>query len=323
MPLKVAIQMDAIENIDINADSTFVLALEAQSRGYDMYYYQAPDLSLENGALTAPLQTLEVRREQGNHFTLGSPQNTDLSTMDVILMRQDPPFDIAYITATHLLEHVMDTTLVMNDPVSVRNAPEKLLVTHFSDLMPPTLISRDVKRIKAFRDEHEDIIIKPLHGNGGAEVFRVRPDGDNFNVLLEVLFEKYREPLMIQAFLPAVASGDKRIILIDGEPAGAVMRVPADDEIRANLHAGGSGAKTELTPRDLEICARLAPTLQEENLTFTGIDVIGDYLTEINVTSPTCLQEINALNDLEGGERLEAKMWDAFERKLKELREGE
>ena len=321
MSLKVAIQMDPIAHININEDSTFILGLEAQARGYELYYYETHNLSLENGILTAPLQSLQLRREEGHHFTLGPAKETDLSTMDVILMRQDPPFNMAYITATHLLEHLMETTLVMNDPIAVRNAPEKLLVTHFSDLMPPTLISRNISKIKTFRDKHKDIIIKPLHGSGGAEIFRIKPDDSNFTALLEVFDEKYHEPMMIQAFLPAVSEGDKRIILIDGKPAGALLRIPPKDEIRANLHAGGTGAKTNLTAREEEICGRLAPILQEENLTFTGIDVIGGYLTEINVTSPTCLQEINALNDLKGAERLESRLWDAYEKKLKELRD--
>ncbi len=321
MPLKVALQMDPVENIDITADSSFVLGLEAQSRGYELYYYNVKDLSLEGRTLTAPLQTLKLKRKQGKHATLGEPRHTDLSTMDVILMRQDPPFDIAYITATHLLEHIIDTTLVMNDPISVRNAPEKLLVTHFFDLMPPTLISRNIEQIKTFRAKHSDIILKPLHGNGGAEVLRIKERDNNFNALLDMFFDKYLEPIMIQAFLPDVSAGDKRIILIDGEPAGALNRIPTGDEIRSNLHVGGACTKTTLTQRDIEICKRLAPILQQQNLVFTGIDVIGNYLTEINVTSPTCLQEIASLYNLKGKERLEAKMWDVYEQKLTELRE--
>jgi glutathione synthase len=312
MALAVAIQMDPIESINIDADSTFVLALEAQARGHRLHHYLPRHLALLDGALTANARRLEVRREQGRHFTLGAYEKLDLATMDVILMRQDPPFDMAYITATHLLEHVRDKVLVVNDPVAVRNSPEKLVATRFPGLMPPTLITGDRDEIAAFRAAHGDIILKPLFGNGGAGVFRVKPDDENMNALLEMFTLLYREPVMVQRYLPAVRQGDKRIVLIDGEAAGAVNRVPAAGEARANLHVGGRAVKTTLTPREREICAALGPILKEQGLVFVGIDVIGEHLTEINVTSPTGLQEINRLD----GVRLEARVWDAIETRL-------
>jgi glutathione synthase len=310
--LIVAVQMDPIETVNIDADSTFVLCLEAQERGYRLFHYLAKALSFEEGKVTARAHPLTVRREKGNHFDLGEPQQLDLSTADVVLMRQDPPFDMAYITATHILEHIHPRTLVVNDPVSVRNAPEKLLVTHFPQLMPPTLITADPARVKAFRQRHGDIIVKPLFGNGGAGVFHLRPDDSNLNSLLEMFTERSREPVMVQRYLPEVRQGDKRIILIDGKPVGAINRVPAAGEARSNMHVGGRPEKTPLTPRDLEICAAIGPTLKEQGLIFVGIDVIGDYLTEINVTSPTGLQEINRFE----GTKLEAEIWDAIEAKL-------
>jgi glutathione synthase len=309
MGLAVAIQMDPIEGINIDADSTFVLALEAQARGHALYHYLPRALALRDGRLTAKAQALEVRREHGRHFTLGAPETLDLAALDVILMRQDPPFDMAYITATHLLEHVRDAVLVVNDPVSVRNAPEKLFSTHFDGLMPPTLITADRDEILAFRREHGEIILKPLFGNGGAGVFRLRPDDENLNALLEVFTQLYREPIIVQRYLSEVRQGDKRIILVDGEPLGAVLRVPPAGEARANLHVGGKAVKTGLTPREREICAAIGPTLRAQGLLFVGIDVIGDYLTEINVTSPTGIQEINRLD----GTRLETRVWDAIE----------
>jgi glutathione synthase len=253
-----------------------------------------------------------VRNVKGDHFTLGQSSVQDLSKVNVVLMRQDPPFDMAYITATHILEHIHPKTLVVNDPVSVRNAPEKLLVTHFSHLMPPTLITADPAQVKAFRQLHGDIIVKPLFGNGGAGVFHLRPDDSNLNALLEMFTERSREPVMVQRYLPEVRQGDKRIILIDGEPAGAINRVPAAGEARSNMHVGGRPEKTPLTPRDREICAAIGPTLKKQGLIFVGIDVIGDYLTEINVTSPTGLQEVNRFE----GTKLEADIWDAIEKKL-------
>ena len=312
MSLAVAIQMDPIETINIDADSTFALALEAQRRGHTLHHYLARQLTLENGRLTARARRLEVRRERGRHFTLGAPETLELAQMDVILMRQDPPFDMAYITATHLLEHVRDEVLVVNDPVSVRNAPEKLFATHFPGLMPPTLITSDRGAIMEFRREHGEIILKPLFGNGGAGVFRLGPADENLNALLELFTQIYREPIMVQRYLPEIRQGDKRIILVDGEAVGGVLRVPPAGEARANLHVGGKAVKTALTQREHEICAAIGPTLKQQGLVFVGIDVIGDYLTEINVTSPTGIQEINRLD----GVALEGKVWDAIEDRL-------
>ena len=314
MSFAVAIQIEAIENIDINADSTFALALEAQRRGSGLFHYLPQDLVFKNGRLYARVRPLEVRRERGNHFTLGSPEMLDLATMDIVLMRQDPPFDMAYITATHLLEHIVADTLVVNDPAEVRNAPEKLFVTHFPDLMPPTLITADRQEIVAFREEHRDIILKPLFGNGGAGVFHIRPDDENLNALLEMFTILYREPVIVQRYIPEVRKGDKRIILVDGEPVGAVLRVPPDGEARANLHVGARAEKTTLTKREHEICAAIGPTLKEKGLVFVGIDVLGDYLTEINVTSPTGIQEIDRFD----GISIASMVWDAIERRFGE-----
>jgi glutathione synthase len=314
MGLAVAIQMDPMETVNIDGDTSFVLALEAQARGHALYHYLPTDLTLRDGRLKARGRRLEVRREHGRHHSFGEMQTLDLATMDVILMRQDPPFDMAYITATHLLEHVHPTTLVVNDPASVRNAPEKLFVTRFEGLMPPTLITTDRAEILSFRDEHGDIIVKPLFGNGGAGVFRITPEDENLNALLEMFTLLYREPLIVQRYLPEVRTGDKRIILIEGEPVGAVLRVPAKGEARANLHVGGTAVKSELTAREREICTAIGPTLRQQGLLFVGIDVIGDYLTEINVTSPTGIQEINRLD----GTRLENLVWDAIEARLNE-----
>jgi glutathione synthase len=313
MGLVVAIQMDPIESVNIDGDSTFVLALEAQARGHALYHYLPKRLSLKDGRVTAKGQRLEVRRERGRHFTLGPLETIELAAVDVILLRQDPPFDMGYITTTHVLEHLKDTTLVVNDPVSVRNAPEKLFATHFAGLMPPTLVSSDRDEIIAFRREHGEIILKPLFGNGGAGVFHLRPDDDNLNALLEMFTTFYREPIMVQRYLPAVRQGDKRIILVDGEAVGGVLRVPPQGEARANLHVGGQAVKAELTRREREICAALGPVLKDQGLIFVGIDVIGDYLTEINVTSPTGIQEINRLD----GKQLEKQVWDAIEARLK------
>ncbi|MBC8269591.1 MAG: glutathione synthase [Rhodospirillaceae bacterium] len=309
----VAIQMDPIEDVDISADSSFVLALEAQARGYQLYHYQPQDLSFLGGLVTARARPLGVRPELDNHFTLGAPEVIDLGDVDVVLMRQDPPFDMSYITATHLLDHIHPDTLVVNDPASVRNAPEKLFATLFPDLMPPTLISRDPLAIKDFRETHKDIIIKPLYGNGGAGVFHVPPGDDNINALLEMFAAISREPVMVQAYLADVRKGDKRIILIDGEPAGAINRVPPDGDVRANMHAGGTPLPSELTKREIEICQTIGPELKRRGLIFTGIDVIGDYLTEINVTSPTGIQEINRFD----GVKLEVQLWDAIEARLR------
>ena len=311
MSLAVAIQMDPIGSINIDADSTFVLALEAQARGHLLYHYDPKDLTFKNGRLYARAQPLKVRREHGNHHSLGAPESLDLAGIDVVLMRQDPPFDMAYITATHLLERIHPQTLVVNDPVNVRNAPEKLFVTQFPSLMPPTLITSDRREIDAFRAEHHDIIVKPLFGNGGAGVFRIRDGDENLGSLLEMFASISNEPLMIQRYVPEVRQGDKRIILIDGEPAGAVLRVPAQGEARANLHVGGKAVKTGITNREREICAAIGPALKDQGLIFVGIDVIGDYITEINVTSPTGLQEINRFDEV----KLEAKIWDVIEAK--------
>jgi glutathione synthase len=312
MGLKVAIQMDPIESVDINADSTFVLALEAQRRGHGLFHYLPRKLSFKEGRVIARGRALEVRREAGNHFTLGREEDLDLAVMDVVLMRQDPPFDMAYITATHILEHIHPRTLVVNDPAHVRNAPEKLFVTHFEGVMPPTLISADVDAIRGFRAEHKDIIIKPLYGNGGAGVFHVRPDDENLGALLELFTTTWREPVIVQRYVPEVRKGDKRIVLVDGKPAGAVNRVPAAGEARSNMHVGGRPEKTALTRREQEICSIIGPALKERGLIFVGIDVIGEYLTEINVTSPTGIQEINRFDNV----TIERDVWDAIERRL-------
>jgi glutathione synthase len=314
MSLAVAIQMDAIDSIDIDADSTFVLAMEAQRRGHALYYYLPHALTFEDSRLYARACRLEVRREKGNHFTLSQPERLDLATMDVVLMRQDPPFDMAYITATHLLEHIHPSTLVVNDPVSVRNAPEKLFVTHFRELMPPTLITSSRDEVEAFRSLHKDIIVKPLFGNGGAGVFHVSPEDENLSALLELFTELYREPLIVQQYLPAVRKGDKRIILVDGEPVGAINRVPPPGEARSNMHAGGKPLKAGLTSREREICEAIGPTLREKGMIFVGIDVIGDWLTEINVTSPTGIQEINRFDSVS----IEGLVWDAIESRIAE-----
>ena len=312
MRLDVAIQMDPIAEVDIDADSTFVLALEAQNRGHSLFHYLPKDLALVQTRLLARGESLEVRREKGNHATLGEREVRDLTEVDVVLMRQDPPFDMNYITATHLLEHIHPDTLVVNDPVNVRNAPEKLLVTHFPELLPPTLITSSAEDARAFRREFGDIIVKPLFGNGGSGVFHIRPEDENFGSVLELFGELYREPFIVQKYLPEIRQGDKRIILVDGAPEGAVNRVPAEGDARANFHAGGGARRATLTAREHEICEAIAETLRSQGLLFVGIDVIGDYLTEINVTSPTGIQEINRLS----GTRIEAAIWDAIENRL-------
>ncbi|HTP83767.1 MAG TPA: glutathione synthase [Alphaproteobacteria bacterium] len=309
MALSVAIQMDPIEGINIDADSTFALALEGQSRGHRLWHYLPADLTFAHGAVRARGRRLAVQRVKGNHATLGPFEPLELAKFDLVLMRQDPPFDMAYITATHILEHIHPKTLVVNDPAHVRNAPEKLFVTHFPDLMPPTVITSSRAEIDAFRQEHGDIIMKPLFGNGGAGVFHIRPDDDNINALLEMFTARSREPIIVQRYLPEIRQGDKRIVLIDGVAAGGVTRVPAKGEARANLHVGGRAEKTTLTPREREICARIGPALKERGLIFVGIDVIGDYLTEINVTSPTGIQEISRFD----GTNLAGLIWDAIE----------
>jgi len=313
MALIVAIQMDPIEKIDIGGDSTFALALEAQARGHTLLYYGPRDLTFRDGVVSAIVRALQVRATKGDHFSLGEPERLDLSKTDVVLMRQDPPFDMAYITATHVLERLHPKTLVVNDPAHVRNAPEKLFVTEFKDLMPPTLITSDRAEIASFRAEHKDIILKPLYGNGGAGVFRVKHDDENLGALLEMFTLFYREPVIVQRYVPEVRQGDKRIILVHGEFAGAINRVPAAGEARSNMHVGGRPEATTLTQREKDICTALGPELKRRGLIFTGIDVIGNYLTEINVTSPTGIQEVKRF----GGADIAVLIWDTIEKKRK------
>jgi glutathione synthase len=311
MSFTVAIQMDPIEKIDIGGDSTFALALEGQRRGHGLLYYGPRDLSFRDGKVTAHVRPLNVRAVKGDHFAFGEAFVYDLSAADVVLMRQDPPFDMSYITATHLLERIHPKTLVVNDPAQVRNAPEKLFVTEFAEFVPPTLISSDPREIRRFRDDHKEIILKPLYGNGGAGVFRVRPDDENLGAMLEMFTQFYREPVIVQRYLPEVRKGDKRIILVDGEFAGAINRVPAAGEARSNMHVGGRPEATELSPRERAICAAIGPELKRRGLIFTGIDVIGDYMTEINVTSPTGIHEVRRF----GGADIAALVWDAIEKR--------
>ena len=315
MALAVAIQMDPIDTINIDADSTFALALEAQARGHALFHYLPEALTLHDGRLYARARPLDVFRHHGHHHRFGHFEELDLAGVDVILMRQDPPFDMAYITATHLLELLPDNgPLVVNDPAAVRNAPEKLFVLRFKELMPPTLLTRDRDAIRGFWKEHGDIIVKPLFGNGGAGVFRLRPSDENLTALLEMYESIQREPIMVQRYLPEIRRGDKRIILVEGEAKGAVLRVPPEGEARANLHVGARPVKTELTTRDREICDAIGPTLRAQGLVFVGIDVIGGFLTEINVTSPTGIQEIARLDGIE----IAPKIWDAVEARLDE-----
>ena len=311
MKLNVAVQMDPIARINVKGDSTFALLLEAQRRGHGLSYYTPDKLSMVGDEFVAPVQLLTVRDEPGDHFTLGEPRREALNGFDVVLLRQDPPFDLAYITSTHLLERIHPKTLVVNDPASVRNAPEKLFVMNFPQLMPPTLISRDLDEINAFRHKHGPVVMKPLHGHGGAAVFRVMPQDMNFGSLFDMFAVTFREPWVIQQFIPEVKHGDKRIILVNGEFAGAVNRVPAADDLRSNMVRGGAAQETELTPREREICATVGPALRERGLLFVGIDVINGNLTEINVTSPTGIRAIARL----GGPDVAAKIWDAIEQK--------
>ena len=309
MVLNVAIQMDPVETLNITGDTTFALGLEAQARGHHLWYYTPNKLSYEEGQISACGQTLKFFDNPEKFYETGNIEKRLLKEMDVILMRQDPPFDMAYITATHLLEMLPSETLVVNNPREVRNAPEKLLVTRFSDLMPPTVISRDPDVIREFRNTNKDIIIKPLFGNGGTGVFRLRPDDQNFNALLEMFFAQNLEPVIAQAYLPEVRKGDKRIILVDGQPVGAINRVPQDGETRSNLHVGGIALAVELTERDIHICERIGYELKQRGLLFVGIDVIGDYLTEINVTSPTGIREIQRFTNT----NCAAKLWEVVE----------
>jgi glutathione synthase len=313
MTLIAAFQMDPIESVKIDADSSFALALEAQARGHELLYYGPRQLSFRDGIVTAPVRPLTVRPVKGDHFSLGEAAVFDLSKADVVLLRQDPPFDMGYITTTHLLERLQPGTLVVNDPAEVRNAPEKLFVTRFKDLMPPTLITSDPAEIRAFRAEQGDIVLKPLYGNGGAGVFRLKPEDENLGSLLEMYSAFYREPIMVQRYLPEVRQGDRRIILIDGEFAGAINRVPAAGEARSNMHVGGKPEPVEPTARDLEICRSIGPELKKRGLIFAGIDVIGDWLTEINVTSPTGIQEVKRFGGPDGA----ALIWDAIEKRRK------
>ncbi len=310
MGLSVAIQMDKVESLQIAGDTTFALGLEAQKRGHKLWYYTPNLLSLNHGIVSARGQELTFHDQVGAHFETGVNEIKSLQDFDIILMRQDPPFDMAYITATYLLEMLGPKTMVVNNPAEVRNAPEKLLVTLYPDLMPATLISRDTEAIKAFRHKYSDIIIKPLFGNGGSGVFRIQPNDQNLNSLLEMFFCTNSEPVMVQAYLPAVRDGDKRIILVDGKPVGAVNRIPNEGEVRSNFHVGGTPAKANLTERESEICATIGPELRRRGLLFVGIDVIGDYMTEINVTSPTGIREIERLSNI----NIASITWDAIER---------
>ncbi len=310
--MKIAFQMDPIGAVDINADSSFRLAEEAQARGHELFFYGPDQLAYQEGRITARGQDMQVQRVAGDPAVLGPEREVDLAEFDVVWLRQDPPFDMHYITSTHLLDRLKGQTLVVNDPFWVRNYPEKLLVLDFPELTPPTTIARDMQTIKAFKDKHQDIILKPLYGNGGAGVFRLDANDRNLTSLYELFTGFSREPLIVQKFLPDVKNGDKRVILVDGEPVGAINRVPAEGETRSNMHVGGRPEKIGLTERDLEICAAIGPLLKEKGQIFVGIDVIGDYLTEINVTSPTGIQELERFN----GENIAEKIWQAIEAKV-------
>lgn len=312
MALKVAVQMDHISSINITGDSAFALMLEAQARGHELYHYTPDRLAMIGDDVFCALEPVEVRDEKGNHFTLGERQRSNMLDMDVVLMRQDPPFDLAYIAATHILDKIHPNTLVVNNPTEVRNAPEKLFVTEFADLMPPTLITRDRAEIDLFRKEYGDIVMKPLFGHGGAAVFRITNDDLNYGSLYDFFAATFREPWVIQQFLPNVKHGDKRILLVDGEFAGAVNRVPAAGDLRSNMVRGGSPTDSELTDRELEICLRLGPALREKGLILVGIDVIDGMLTEINVTAPTGIRAVKRL----GGPDIAAKVWDVLEAKI-------
>lgn len=307
--MKIAFQMDPIQTVNINADSTFRIAEEAQARGHELFFYTPDHLAFQEGKVTARGQNFTVQRVQGQHADLSEMQEVDLADFDVIWLRQDPPFDMHYITTTHLLDLIHPDTLVVNDPFWVRNYPEKLLVLRFPDLTPPTTVARDLETIKAFKEKHGDVILKPLYGNGGAGVFRLDQNDRNLASLHEVFTGFSREPLIVQKFLPDVSNGDKRVILVDGEPIGAINRVPAKGETRSNMHVGGRPEKVGLTERDRRICAAIGPLLREKGQIFVGIDVIGDYLTEINVTSPTGIQELERFDGINAAE----KIWEAIE----------
>ena len=314
MSLRVAVQMDPLESINLSGDSTFAIMLKAQELGHELYHYAPDALSFAEGRLWTMGYPVRVQRVEGDHYSFGEPRILDLGKdVDVVLMRQDPPFDLGYITATHLLERIQGATLVVNDPAAVRNAPEKLMVLDFARFMPPTAITRSLGLARKFLAEHGDIVVKPLHGFAGGSVFRIGPDGRNLASLMELFNRTYREQHIVQKFLPEIAEGDKRIVLVDGEVAGAVNRVPGEGEIRSNLAVGGKAAKTELTEREQEICAALGPELKRRGLLFVGIDVIGgQWLTEINVTSPTGIVAIDKFN----GTDTPALIWRAIERKL-------
>ncbi|MBI0018177.1 glutathione synthase [Commensalibacter sp. W8133] len=315
--LKIAVQMDPLEKINIHGDSTFALMIEAQARDYSLFVYSVNSLSLFNNEkskyVTARGRKVNIQKVIGDHVKFGEVETVNLADFDVLLMRQDPPFDMGYITATHILERIhgvgKDKVFVVNNPKSVRNSPEKLMATFWPELMPPTLVSRDVETIRMFREEYKDIVVKPLFGNGGVGVFRIQDEDENFNALLEMQFSIFNEPLMVQRYEPSVKRGDKRIILVDGEPIGAINRVPQKGDMRSNMHVGGVAEKTQLTERDLYICSKIGKTLKEQGLIFVGIDVLGDYLTEINVTSPTGLQELDRFNQMNSA----ACIWNVIE----------
>lgn len=312
MSLYVALQMDPIEAVAINADSTFRIGLEAEARGHRLFQYTVDQLRYDEGRVIARGRPVTLRRQQGDHVTFGDWAEVDLTEFDVVWLRQDPPFDMGYLTSTYLLDRVHPGTFVVNDPFWVRNSPEKLMVLDFPDLTPPTMIARDPAAFRAFRERHGDIIVKPLYGNGGAGVFHLRPGDPNLSALLETFAGINREPMIAQKYLPAVVKGDKRIILVDGEPVGAINRVPQEGEARSNMHVGGRAEKVDLTEREREICARLGPVLREKGLIFTGIDVIDGWLTEINVTSPTGIQELERFDGINAA----ALIWEAIERRL-------
>lgn len=309
MALKIAVQMDHIANISIGGDTSFALCLEAQARGHELYHYTPDRLTMSGTDVTAAMEPLTVRDVEGDHYTFGERKRTSLRDVDVVLLRQDPPFDMNYITTTHMLELVHPDTLVVNNPRSVRNAPEKIFVMEYADLMPETIVTLDLDEIRAFREKHGDIILKPLYGNGGAGVFHLRDGDRNLTSLMEMFSQLTREPIIAQRYLSDVREGDKRILLIDGKPVGAINRVPDESDTRSNMHVGGQAIETTMTERELEICARIGPELNKRGLTLVGIDVIGGLMTEINVTSPTGIQELERFDGINVAE----KIWQAIE----------
>ena len=311
MSLKVAVQMDPVEGINIETDTSFMMMMEAQDRGHSLWTYAPDSLALENGGLTARARPLTLQAVKGDHHRQGDPERLDLARMDVVLVRQDPPFDMAYITSTYLLEAIHPATLVVNDPTEIRNAPEKIFVTRFPGVQPPTVITRDLDVIEDFRARHGDIVLKPLYGGGGSGVARLKADDPNLDALMELHFAIGRDPVIAQKFLPAVSAGDKRILIVNGEPVGAINRVPASGQVRSNLRVGGRAEAVELTARDRELCATIGPELKRRGLIFVGVDVIGEHLTEINVTSPTGAQQLKRFAGVDAA----ARMWDVIERK--------